>query len=372
MAAPTVSGLRRAAATAFTRPSTTMDISIPLSSLLERVAPIRSAGEADRERITGVASLIDAVEGDLSFIASARFIDQLAATQATVVLIEEGIDAAPRSGQLFLWVRKASLQLAGVCEDIARSLWPRPPAGIHPMAAVDAAASVDPSASIGPFVTIEAGAVIGPNCVVGSGCVIRADCALGEGCWLSGNVTLERDTVLGKRVRIHAGAVLGADGFGYEFAQGRHQKIPQIGRVLIGDDVDIGANTTIDRGRFGPTTIGEGSKIDNQVQVGHNVVMGKHCIVCAQTGLSGSTTIGDYVVMGGRSGSTGHQKIGSAAQIAGGSVVYGDLDAKGKYGGAPAIPLIAHQRILVLTQRLPDLFKRLSRLESQLAATAQD
>lgn len=343
-----------------------MQISIPVSTLVETLAPSRVEGAAAQTHISGFATLREAQAGDLSFLGSSKFSDQISETKAMVVLVEEGVEVMPRDGQLLLWVKRASLAMARLCEEVAQAMWVRPAAGIHLSACIDASAQVDASASIGPFCVVEAGATVGPRSVLGPGCVVGADSSIGEDCWLGSNVTLERDTVLGKRVRIHSGSVLGSEGFGYEFAQGRHQKIPQIGSVHVGDDVEIGSNTTIDRGRFGPTVIGEGTKIDNLVQIAHNVVIGKHCILCSQVGLSGSTNLGDYVVMGGRSASAGHLSIGSGSQLAGVAVAYSDLEPNKKWGGAPAIPLIAHQRIMVLTQRLPEFFKRLARVEEQL------
>lgn len=343
-----------------------MEISLPLTTVLDRIDYSEFEGELGVRRIGGVASLADAKQGDASFLASSKFLDGLATTQASLVILPKDIRAKPRSGQLFLRVDNPSIEIAKLCEVIAQKMWDKPEAGIHRLADIHPTAEVDSSSCVEAFVRVGEGARIGPGCVVGSGSFIGPASVLGQDCWLSANVVVERDTVIGKRVRLHAGVALGSDGFGYEFEEGRHRKIPQVGSVQIGDDVEIGANTTIDRGRFGPTRIGEGSKIDNLVQIGHNVQVGKHCILCAQVGIAGSAALGDYVVMGGRAGASGHLTIGDAAQLAGMCVAFSDLEGNAKYGGSPAIPLVAYQRIAVLTRRLPDLFKRLKHLESQL------
>ena len=349
-----------------------MEISIPVTSILQKVTPIKVEGAAERADATGVATLREAKTGDVSFINSAKFVDQLHNSQAMVVLLEDGIEATPREGQLFVWVKRSSLEMARVCEAIVERMWQRPAPGVHPSACIDPTASVDANATIGPFVTIETGARVDAGCVIGAGSYIGADCSIGADSWFFSRVTLERDTQVGQRVRLHSGVVLGADGFGYEFDQGRHQKIPQVGYVIVEDDVEIGANSTVDRGRFGPTRIGEGTKIDNLVQVGHNVIIGKHCILCSQVGLSGSTIVGNYVVMGGRVGTAGHLAIGDGAQLAALTAVYSDLEGGKKWGGAPAVPLVTFQRIQALTRRMPDLFKRMNQLESQLGKLGKE
>ncbi|MDQ8186924.1 UDP-3-O-(3-hydroxymyristoyl)glucosamine N-acyltransferase [Pelagicoccus sp. SDUM812002] len=343
-----------------------MDIVLSLNAVLDRINYSTFEGELGVRSITGVASLSDAQRGDATFITSAKYLEDLKKTEASLVVLGKDLEIKPKPGQLFLRVENPSIEIAKLCELISQKMWDKPKPGIHRLANIDPAAEIHPSASINAFVTIAEGARVGPGCVIGSGCYIGPACEVGTDCQLAANVSLERDTVLGNRVRIHAGTVIGSDGFGYEFEGGRHRKVPQVGSVRVGDDVEIGANTTVDRGRFGPTRIGEGSKIDNLVQIGHNVVVGKHCILCAQVGIAGSTILGDYVVMGGRAGASGHVEIGSGAQLAGQCVAYSDLEGGAKYGGAPAIPLVSYQRITVVTRRLPELFKRLTQLEKHL------
>jgi len=343
-----------------------MNISLLPEAVIDRIDCLSSEGELAARRISGVSSLKDAVEGDVSFAASAKFSEELAQTKASIVLLPKSLDAKPRPGQQFFRVDNPSLEIAKICEMIAAQMEPLPEAGIHPSAQVHPSAQIDPSASIGAFVSIGADVLVGPECVIGSGASLGPGCRLGMACRLSSRVILERQTQLGDRVRIHAGAVLGSDGFGYEFEGGRHRKNPQIGLVTVGDDVEIGANTTIDCGRFGATSIGEGSKIDNLVQIGHNCRIGKHCILCGQVGLAGSTELGDYVVMGGAAGAAGHLKLGDGAQLAGCSIAFSDLEGGAKYGGNPAVPLVAFQRMLVVKRRLPELFRRLRDLERRV------
>lgn len=340
-----------------------MTLSLSLDDIINRIDLIKRCGSTALESVSGIASVAEAIEGDLTFVASPKRKAALQATQASVALVAEGIEVSPKEGQLFLVVKRPSLELAKICDLVAARLWPRKAPGIHPTAIVAASAQVDASAYVGPFVTIEEGSVIGPRCQIEARSQIGAGCALAEDCHLSANVVLERDTELGARVRIHSGAVVGSDGFGYEFEAGRHRKVPQVGNVVIGADVEIGSNTTIDRGRFGPTRIGEGTKIDNQVQIGHNVQIGRHCILCAQVGIAGSTTIKDYVVFGGRAGASGHLTIESGAQLAGTATAFSDLAGNAKYGGNPALPLMTHQRLTVLSKKLPDFARRLKHLE---------
>jgi UDP-3-O-[3-hydroxymyristoyl] glucosamine N-acyltransferase len=215
---------------------------------------------------------------------------------------------------------------------------------VHASARLESGVVVDPGAVIGPRAEIGAGTIIGPNAVIGPQVRIGRDCAVGAGASIL-------HTLVGDRVIIHPGVRIGQDGFG--FAMGVvHLKVPQIGRVIIQDDVEIGAGTTIDRGAIRDTVIGEGTKIDNLVQVGHNVAIGRHCIVVAQTGISGSATLQDFVVLGARVGVNNHVTIGESAQIAATSIVHGDVPPGARWGGAPAKPVKQWFRELLVLERL--------------------
>lgn len=242
------------------------------------------------------------------------------------------------------------------------------PAGIHPTAVVAPDAEVDATAHIGPHCVVGARTKIGPRAALIAGVCVADGCSLGEGTVLFPNVTLYAGSQLGRRVRIHAGAVIGADGFGYVLDAGVHRKVPQIGNVIIGDDVELGANVTVDRGALGPTVIGQGTKIDNLTQVGHNVQIGEHCILVSQIGIAGSTKLGDYVVAGGQVGIAGHLKIGNSVTIAAQSGLMHDLPDGAKVWGTPAQSDKDYKRQILALQRLPELLKRVAELEKKLSA----
>ena len=239
-------------------------------------------------------------------------------------------------------------------------------AGIHPTAVVAASAQIDTSAHIGPHCVVGERVKIGARSVLQAGDVVGDDSKLDEDVNLFPNVTVYPHTEIGARVRIHAGTVVGSDGFGYVQDGGVHRKVPQIGNVIIGDDVEIGANVTIDRGALGPTVIGKGTKIDNLVQIAHNVEIGEHCIVIAQVGISGSTKLGNYVILAGQVGLAGHLKIGNQVTVAAKSGVMHDIPDGGKWLGIPAQPDRNTKRQLIAIQHLPELIRRVAALERQL------
>ncbi|GAB5559289.1 MAG: hypothetical protein SynsKO_09360 [Synoicihabitans sp.] len=235
--------------------------------------------------------------------------------------------------------------------------------GIHPTAVIGESVDIAPSASIGPLCVVEDGAVIGEDSVLQAQVFVGRKARIGADCWLAPGTHLATHCTLGDRCRLHAGVVVGSDGFGYEVVNGRHAKVPQVGIVEIQNDVEIGANSTLDRARFSRTVIGEGSKIDNLVQVAHNVVTGKHCILCAQVGIAGSTTLEDYVVMGGQSGAAGHIRVAQGTQVAGRGGLTASITEPGRtYSGMPAMPYQLERRLVVLQRRLPDLFKNVKSL----------
>ena len=227
-------------------------------------------------------------------------------------------------------------------------------------------AQVDPTAHVGPLCVIEDGVQIGAGTVLQASVFVGRDARLGEGCYVMPGCVIASTCSLGQRVRLQPGVIVGADGFGYEFVQGRHEKVPQIGTVVIGDDVEIGANSTLDRARFSRTVVGEGTKIDNLVQIAHNVVIGRHCILCAQVGISGSTTLEDYVILGGQAGVAGHVTLAKGSKAGGRAGITNDVPAGAYVNGNPAIPYLLERRLVVLNQRLPDLFKRVGALEKNL------
>ncbi|HEX3890056.1 MAG TPA: UDP-3-O-(3-hydroxymyristoyl)glucosamine N-acyltransferase [Verrucomicrobiae bacterium] len=241
-------------------------------------------------------------------------------------------------------------------------------AGIHATAVIAKSAQVDSSAHIGPHCTVGERVKIGARSVLQAGNFVGDDSSLGDGVNLFPGVTIYPRGQIGNRVRIHANSVVGSDGYGYVQDGGIHRKVPQIGNVVIGDDVEIGAGVTIDRGALGATVIGKGTKIDNLVHIAHNVEIGEHCLLCGQVGIAGSTKVGDYVVMGGQVGIASHLKIGSHVTIASKSGVMHDIPDGEKWLGAPAQPDKQAKRVLIAIQHLPELLKRVAKLEKKPGA----
>lgn len=340
-----------------------MQLSFTADELIAIVRPTAQRGIASGP-VTGIASLEKAAAGDLSFLGNSKYRPAVGKSAASVLLLPEDYDGEPGPGQLYLLCQNPSAALAAVCTRIEQQVWPKPAPGIHPSAVVEPGAEVDAAATVGPLCVIESGAQIGPRAHLQARVFVGRNARVGEECWLMPGVTLGTQCVLGKRVRLHSGVVVGSDGFGYEFVGGRHHKVPQVGSVWIGDDVEIGANSTIDRARFSRTIIGEGTKIDNLVQIAHNVEIGRHCILCAQVGIAGSTILEDYVVLGGQAGVAGHIRIGKGAKSGGQAGITSNVEPGQFVMGYPAIPYMAERRLQVLYRRLPELFKRVDELEA--------
>jgi UDP-3-O-[3-hydroxymyristoyl] glucosamine N-acyltransferase len=321
------------------------------------------------EVIRGLSALVGAAAGDLSFLGNPKYKPEVAATDASVVLLPLDFAGEPKPNQLFLLVENPSVALARICARIEQALWPKPAPGVHPTAFVAAGANVAATATIGPLCVVEAGAMIGERTHLQAQVFVGRNARIGEDSWLMPGVVIATECELGRRVRLQAGVVVGSDGFGYEFdkIRGRHEKVPQVGIVQIGDDVEIGANSALDRARFSRTAIGEGTKIDNLVQIAHNVIVGKHCLICSQVGISGSTKLEDYVVLGGQAGLGGHITIGKGAKAGGQAGITADVPPGTFVNGTPAVPYLLERRLAVLHQRLPDLFKRVETLEQQLS-----
>lgn len=341
-----------------------MQVSFSPEELLEIVQSSATRG-ATSVTVTGISSLDTASAGDLSFLGNPKYRAQVAETQASVVLVPADFEGKPSDNQLFVLVKSPSVALGQICARIEQQLWPKPLAGIHSSAVVASDAQVAASATIGPLCIVEAGAIIGEQAHLHAQVFVGRNARVGEASWLMPSVVLGAECEVGKRVRLHSGVIVGSDGFGYEFVNGRHEKVPQIGSVSIGDDVEIGANSTLDRARFSRTVVGEGTKIDNLVQIAHNVIIGKHCILCAQVGISGSAVLEDYVILGGQAGLAGHIKMGRGAKSAGQAGITSDVEAGAFVSGYPAMPYMQERRLQVLQRRLPDLFKRVKLLEEK-------
>ncbi|MFA5263551.1 MAG: UDP-3-O-(3-hydroxymyristoyl)glucosamine N-acyltransferase [Opitutaceae bacterium] len=342
-----------------------MQVSFSVDELTRIVQPGATRGST-AETIRSIASLDEAAPGDLSFLGNAKYKAQVATSRASLLLLPADYEGEPAPGQLYFLVENPSMALARICAKIEQSLWPKPAPGIHPSASVDPQARIASTATVGPLCVVEAGAVVGDRAFLEAQVFVGRDARVGEDSWLMPGVVLGSYCQLGKRVRLQPGVIIGSDGFGYEFIDGRHAKVPQVGTVVIEDDVEIGANSTLDRARFSRTVVGEGTKIDNLVQVGHNVTIGKHCILCAFVGISGSSTIEDYVVLAGQAGVGGHITIGRGSKVGGQAGVTGSLPAGSYVIGNPCLPFHLDRRLNVLKQRLPDLFKRVGQIEESL------
>ncbi|MGB6909642.1 MAG: UDP-3-O-(3-hydroxymyristoyl)glucosamine N-acyltransferase [Methyloceanibacter sp.] len=326
-----------------------------LRAMIEAAGAVPS-GEVDLDtKIKDVRPLDVAGSGDLSFLDNPKYLSLFTQTTATACLV------APKfAGQVP--AATVALVTPDPYRGFAKVLALFYPGAIKPKPARDRAGggeTVDRSARLEEGVTVEPGAVIGPEASIGRGTTIAAGSVIGyrvhvgRDCHIGPNATLT-NSLVGNRVTLHAGTSIGQDGFGFAMGRAGHQKVPQIGRVIIQDDVEIGANTTIDRGALRDTVIGEGTKIDNLVQIGHNVVIGRHCIIVAQTGISGSAELGDFVALGGQVGVVGHVKIGAGAQIAGSSNVRGNVPPGARWGGTPAKPVRLWFRELTILRQLAE------------------
>ena len=336
-----------------------------IADLIEKTDARLARGNM-KQPVSSVASLTDATAGQLSFYLNRSYRDSLTKTAASVILADKKLiqdceDLLPKTCALLLHDRAADAFIT-LLELFASSF--------VPFAATTSQASINETAQIGDNVTygrvsITKDCIIGDNCVLADGVCLGEGTHLGADCILYPNVVLYPHTSLGNRVIIHAGAVIGCDGFGYDSHKGTHRKIPHIGRVVIEDDVEIGANSCIDRGTLGITRIGRGSKLDNLVQIGHNVDLGERALLCGQVGIGGSVRIGDGTIMAGKAGVIDHIKLGKDNRVYAASIVCNDTKEKAHLFGRPARAKAEVLREQVLVRKLPQLFKRLLRLEKK-------
>jgi UDP-3-O-[3-hydroxymyristoyl] glucosamine N-acyltransferase len=327
-----------------------------LHAISDVVGAQRLGGQAHAVEITDVRPLDLAGRSDISFLDNPKYLPVFASTSAAACLVSPKFAAQAPNGTFCLITPEPYRSFAKVLTLFY-------PDALTPKAAParpgEDAHLIHPSARLEEGVSVEPGAVIGKEAEIGRGTSIAAGTVIGyrvhvgRDCFIGPNATVTH-AIIGNRVTIHAGAAIGQDGFGFAMGWAGHLKVPQIGRVIIQDDVEIGANTTIDRGALRDTIIGEGTKIDNLVQIGHNVVVGRHCIIVAQTGISGSAELGDFVTLGGQVGVVGHVKIGPRAQIAGSSNVRGNVPPGVRWGGTPAKPARLWFRELTLLRQLAE------------------
>jgi UDP-3-O-[3-hydroxymyristoyl] glucosamine N-acyltransferase len=306
-------------------------LAVPIAQIVEFLGG-EYRGEPDLI-IGSVNTLSDATATEISFLSNAKYVPQLKDTRAGAVLVPKHFGSDdPR------WIRVEDPYFA-MSQVVTRWFARRPmPQGVSPQAAIAPSAVLGKNIAAAPFVVIGENVSIGDNVVLFQGVSIEAGSSIGQGTIIYPNVVIYDRSVIGRRCVIHSGCVIGSDGYGFATNRGKHHKIPQVGIVRIEDDVEIGAGTTIDRAAFGETVIGEGTKIDNLVQIGHNVKIGRHCLIVSQVGIAGSTELGDYVAVGGQSGLSGHIKIGNRVQIGGGSAVVEDTPDGAKVMGYPAVP----------------------------------
>jgi UDP-3-O-[3-hydroxymyristoyl] glucosamine N-acyltransferase len=337
---------------------------IALTELATLVGGTLKNGDPTLE-ITGFSSLKEAVPGDLSFFHDTRYNERLLKTKASAVLVPADFtDLPPQAAYIAVADPSRSFEL--IVETYGFQPAPFEP-GVHPSAVVAESAKFDATkVCVGPNAAIEAGVELADGAEIGAGCFVGRNASIGSGSKMFANSTVHAECILGSGVILHSGVVIGGDGFGYEFSQGRHRKVRQAGIVQIDNEVEIGAGTTVDRARFGRTWIGEGTKIDNLVQIGHNVVIGKHCIIVAGTAIAGSAIVGDYVVIAAQVGIAGHVTVGPQATLAARCGVTRDLPGGQTYLGFPAIPASDEKRRLASINRLPQLQARVKELEAQI------
>nr|WP_276583764.1 UDP-3-O-(3-hydroxymyristoyl)glucosamine N-acyltransferase [Pseudomonas sp. RIT-PI-AD] len=338
-----------------------------LGQLAERLGG-RLQGDAE-VRIEGLATLQEAGPGHLSFLANPQYRKFLADTRAAAVLLTAA-DAEGFHGSALV-VDNPYLAYAELSHLFDAKPQARP--GIHPTALIAADAQVDASASVGAYAVIEAGARIGAGVTIGAHCVVGARSQIGEGGWLAPRVTLYHDVTIGARVVIQSGAVIGGEGFGFANEKGVWQKIAQIGGVLIGDDVEIGANTTIDRGALADTVIGNGVKLDNQIMIAHNVQIGDHTAMAACVGISGSAKIGRHCMLAGGVGLVGHIELCDHVFVTGMTMVTRSISEPGAYSSGTAMqPAAEWRKSAARIRQLDDMAKRLQHLEKRLAAVTSE
>ena len=318
--------------------------------------------------ISGVASLTDAGPGDISFYGNPKYLTQLRKCRGTAVLVPHGF--AEEVGPVRIWVDNPAAAFAKLLEIFAPEPVRHQP-GIHPAAVVSPEAKLGAGVSVQACAVIEAGAEIGDNVVIEAHSFVGQGVRIGEGSHIYPHVTIRERSLIGKRVILHPGVVIGSDGFGYEFRNGRQEKIPQTGIVQIDDDVEIGSNSTVDRARFGRTWIQEGTKIDNLVQIAHNVIIGKHSILCAHVGISGSTRVGSYVTLAGKVGVNGHIEIGDGAIVTAMAGITKSVPPKEILVGLPARPMKEYKANYVYLRNIRKLYDRVKEIEDKLGGSSE-
>ncbi|MBN2483539.1 MAG: UDP-3-O-(3-hydroxymyristoyl)glucosamine N-acyltransferase [Candidatus Omnitrophica bacterium] len=314
--------------------------------------------------VTGISGIKEAKRGDITFLANSKYAALLTTTKASAVITSrDSING--NSDKAIIKTANPSFAFAKVVGLVAPNDITHPQ-GVHPTAIIPDNVKLGENVVIGPYTILDDKVTVGDDSIIYGGCYIGHHTVIGKKCLVYHNVTIRERIEIGNRVIVHSGAVIGSDGFGFATVKGVQEKIPQIGTVVIEDDVEIGSNVTIDRARFDKTIIGAGTKIDNLVQIAHNVVVGKNCIIVAQAGISGSTTLGENVILAGQAGLVGHIIIGDNSIVAAQAGVTKSVPANTKVSGYPAKPHNVAKRVNACVQMLPQLYKRIKELEEKI------
>jgi UDP-3-O-[3-hydroxymyristoyl] glucosamine N-acyltransferase len=336
-----------------------------LGELAQRLgAELNGPGDIE---ITGVAGLREARPGQVAYVADEKHLKDVEASRASAVIAPQGMPAVSLPTLRVRNPRFAFAQALGIFHVPAHTA-----TGISDKAAIGRDVAIGAGPSIHPYAALSDGVVVGDRVTVFPGAYVGPRTKIGDDCVIHANVCIREGVTIGSRVIIHAGAVIGSDGFGFVTEGGRHHKIPQVGGVIIEDDVEIGANCAIDRATLGNTVIKKGTKIDNLVQIAHNVIVGEHCLLASQVGIAGSTTLGNYVVFGGQAGAADHLVIGDRVMAGGRSAVTQDVGPGQVIAGHYAMPVRDWLKVQAVLPKLPEMKKRLAELEKRLQALAED
>ncbi|MDD3374581.1 MAG: UDP-3-O-(3-hydroxymyristoyl)glucosamine N-acyltransferase [Candidatus Omnitrophica bacterium] len=318
--------------------------------------------------VTGISGIKEAREGDITFVADPKYFPLIEETKASAIIVSENILSTKKN---LICTKDPSFAFSKLAVSVVGDL-SHHIQGIHPTAVIADDAVIGKNVCIGPHAVIQSKVEVGDNSIVYSGCFIGYETKIGTKCLIYPNVTIRERAMIGNNVIIHSGTVIGSDGFGFNEVGGAHEKIPQIGTVVIEDDVEIGSNVTVDRARFDKTFIGKGTKIDNLVQIAHNVTIGRHCIIISQTGISGSVQLGDRVTIAGQVGIAGHLTIGEGTIVAARSGVTKSIAPKMIVSGFPAKPHDKAKRINAAVQRLPEYVKTINDLKKRIEILEQN
>lgn len=339
----------------------------PALTLQEVAERVGGRVEGDPEvRVEGIAPLSQAEENELGFLAQRRYLKHLEDSRAGALLVSADLAEAAQEGPPRVVVENGHAALPPLLEVFYPVSAPEP--GVHPTAVLGRGVTLGEDATVGPYAVVEANSVIGDRVRIGPHAVVGAGCTIGDDSVLHPHVVLYPGTILGRRVTLHAGARLGVDGFGYVPTPNGHRKVPQVGACVIRDDVEIGANTTIDRGSIGRTVVGKGTKIDNLVHLAHNVEVGEHVFMAAMVGISGSSSVGDGAMLGGQAGAVGHIHIGRDARVGAQSGIIGDIPAGETVSGYPARNNREYLRAMGMAFKLPDTLQKIRDLEKRVQA----